>query len=82
MYFQMKKKAKVDEVCNSEDEIKNMWQAVNLFKYLVKDQKEPIEKAYHIAYKKHNVDAQKLKDIINSFNALKGSKKTRFKILL
>lgn len=83
MYFQMKKKAVIDERSYGNEELKKqLWNAVNLFNHLVRDKKEPAEKAFTIAYKKFKVDKDILSGVINSCRAFKSAKKTRFKNLL
>ena len=82
MYYQIKKKKAVDERCKNPDEVKLVWEALNLFKYLVKEKDEDPNKAFVIAYRKFDVDKELLSGVLNSFKAYRGAKKTKFKIFL
>jgi len=79
-YYQVKKKKVVDEKCNGDPElISRVWDALNLFKHLVNDQKEDPGKAFNISYRKYGINKHLFQSILNSFKAYKSSKSTKFK---
>lgn len=81
-YYQFKKKKVVDERSYGDPELKQrIWDAINLFKHLVNDQKVHPDKAFHIAYRKHKVNRDLFTSVTNSFRAFKSAKKTKFKDL-
>jgi hypothetical protein len=81
-YYQFKKKKVIDErSCDDPDLKKRIWDAVNLFKYLINEKKIHKDKAFHIAYRTHKVDRDLFTGVINAFRAFKSAKKTKFKDL-
>ena len=79
MYYQMKKKSVIDELCNGDEELKRrIWSASNFFKELLKIGTPP-GKAFNIAYRSKNVDKEIFSSVVNKCRAFRGVKKTRFK---
>lgn len=77
MYYQMKKKAKVEEVCNGNvDDIRRTWGALNYFKTLSNDYNDG-EKA-QIAGNKYNVNSKTIISLLLSFKATRGVKNKKF----
>jgi len=82
MYYQFKRKIIVEEKCSYNDDlIKKMWEAINRYEYLTVKKHEPKDKSFAICMSTFNVDRQIFNGILRSFDATKGTKKTRFKKL-
>lgn len=82
MYYQFKRKVIVEEKCGYNDElIKKMWEAINRYEYLIDKKDENKDKTFAICINTYHVDRQLFNSILRSFEATKGTKKTKFKDL-
>jgi len=82
MYYQFKRKIIVEEKCNYKDEIiEKMWEAINRYEFLTNQKHEHKDKAFAICLSTYSVDEQLFNSILRSFEATKGTKRTKFKNL-
>lgn len=82
MYYQFKRKIIVEEKCKYNDDlIKKMWEAINRYEYYVDRKHKSKNKAFAICLNTFNVNSTLLNGIIRSFEATRGTKKTKFKNL-
>jgi hypothetical protein len=82
MYYQFRRKVIVEERCNYNDElIRKVWGAINRYDFLTDQKHEAKDKAVAICLNTFNIDGQLFNSILRSFEATKGTKKTKFKDL-
>ena len=82
MYYQFRRKIIVEEKCNYNDDlIKKAWEAINRYEFLTIKKHESRDKAFSICLNTYKIEQQLLNSIIRSFEATRGTKKTKFKNL-
>lgn len=82
MYYKLKRKETIDVMCNGDKEaIKQTWAALNFFKKMVEERKNPDEAAI-IACKHYKLSIDQLHTLMAKFKAFRGAKKTKFKDLI